>query len=60
MERWIRVSDRQSPPKGIWYLRKVASSYKQFGLVSIFLRPKYIKFGFRNLWNGREDRNERR
>ena len=32
--------------KGMWYLRKVASSWKQFGPVSTCLCLKYIKILF--------------
>ena len=46
--------------KGMWYLRKVVSSCKQFGPVSTCLCPKYIKFCFKNLRNDREDENRRR
>ena len=36
--------DMQSTPlKRMWYLRKVASSYEQFGQISTSLCPKYIK-----------------
>ena len=41
----------------MWYLRKVASSCEQFGPVSTCLYPKYMKFCFKNLGNGREDEN---
>ena len=41
----------------MWYLRKVASSYEQFGPVYTCLNPKYIKFCFQNLRNGRKDKN---
>ena len=50
----------QLPYKGMWYLRKVASSCKQFGPVFTCLCPKYIKFYVKNLRNDREDRNGRR
>ena len=46
--------------EGIWYLRKVASSCKQFGSVSTSLRPKYIQFCSHNLENGRKDKTGRR
>ena len=45
--------------EGMWYLSKVASSREQLGLVSMFC-PKYVKFCFQNLRNGREDENGRR
>ena len=41
----------------MWYLRKVASSCEQFGLVSTYFCPKYIKFCIQNLRNVREDEN---
>ena len=41
--------------KGMWYLRKAASSCKQCGPVSTCLYPKYITFRFQNLRNSRED-----
>ena len=44
----------------MWYVRKVGSLCKQLGSVSTCLHPKYIKFCFQNLGNGREDRNEHR
>ena len=40
--------------------KKVANSCKKLGLVSACFRPKYIKFCFKNLENGREDENGRR
>ena len=43
--------------KGMWYLRKVASSCEQLGPVSTCSCPKYIKFCFQNLVNGRENKN---
>ena len=51
---------RKTTLKGMWYLRKVASSYEQFDPVSTFLCPKYIKFCFQDLENCREDTNEHR
>ena len=41
----------------MWNLIKVASSCEQFGPVFTSLCPKYIKFYFQNLKNGREDKN---
>ena len=41
--------------KGMWYLRKEASSCEQFGTLSTCLCPKYIKFYFSNLDNSKED-----
>ena len=40
----------------MWYLRKLATSCQQFGPVSTCLCPKYIKFCYRNLEKGREDK----
>ena len=42
------------------YLGKVTSSCEQLAPVSACLCPKYIKFCFQNLGNGREDKNRRR
>ena len=42
----------------MWYLRKVAISYEQYGPVSTCLCTKYIKCCFQNLRNGREDKND--
>ena len=39
----------------MWYLRKVVIPCEPFGLDSTCLRPKYMKFCFQNLGNGRED-----
>ena len=39
------------------YLRKVGSLCEQLGPVSTCLWPKYIKYCFKNLRNGREDEN---
>ena len=44
----------------MWYLKQVASLCKQFGPVSTCLCPKYIKFCFQNLGNGKKDKNRRR
>ena len=46
--------------KGMWYLRKVANSYEQFGPVSTCFCPKYIKCCFQNSRNSWEDNNRRR
>ena len=43
--------------KGIWYFRKVAISCEQFDPLSISLCQKYKNFCFKNLENGREDKN---
>ena len=42
------------------YLRKVVNPCEQFDLVTTCLCPKYMKFSFPNLGNGRKDKNERR
>ena len=44
----------------MWYLKKVASLCEELGPLSTCLCPKYIKFFFQNLGNGREDENVRR
>ena len=41
----------------MWYLRKAASSCKQFGPVSTCLCPKYKLICFQKLGNGRVDEN---
>ena len=40
--------------------KNIASSCEQLGSVSTCLSPKYIKFCFQNLRNGREDESELR
>ena len=44
----------------MWYLRIVASLCEQLDPISTCLHPKYIKFCFKNLGNGREDKSEGR
>ena len=43
--------------KGIWFLRKEASSCEQFGPLSRCLCSKYENFCFQDLGNGRKDGN---
>ena len=57
----MQIADkRKRKIKGMWYLRKVASSWEQFDPVSTSLCPKYITLCFKKLKNGREDKGGRR
>ena len=55
-----KLRNSQTCLKGMWYLRKVVSSYEQYGPISTCLCPKDITFSFQNLRDGREDENGRR
>ena len=46
--------------KGMWYSKKIESSWEQFSPVSKCLCQKYIEFCFQKMGNVREDKNGRR
>ena len=46
--------------KNITYVRIDVILYEQLGPISICMHPKYEKFYFQNLGNGREDKKGRR